>query len=124
MSAPAIIADLARPATRTGLGVKQTEVRVAAVDAIPIGEGRAFHVGEHTIAIFRLRGGALRAMDNVCPHRGGPLSEGIVGAGTVLCPFHAWKFELATGECHTEPCKIRTFPVREEHGAIFVRLSA
>jgi nitrite reductase (NADH) small subunit len=121
MSAPAIIADLARPITRPVPGRVQ-EVYVAAVDAIPIGEGRAFHVGDYTIAVFRLRGGALRAMDNVCPHRGGPLSEGIVGAGTVLCPFHAWKFELATGDCHTEPCKIRTFTVREEHGAIYVRL--
>ena len=122
MSAPAIIADLARPGVRIGPGVKPSEVRLASIDEIPIGEGRAYHVGKYTIAVFRLRGGALRALDNVCPHRGGPLSEGIVGAGTILCPFHAWKFELVSGECHTEPCKLRTFPVREEQGSVYVSL--
>lgn len=122
MSAPAIIANTVRRAQHAVAYLPDYEVCLGPVEAIPLGEGRAYHVGAHSIAVFRLRGGKLKAIQNECPHRGGPLSEGIVGAGTVLCPFHAWKFDLANGDCHTEPCAIQTYPVHEESGQLYLKL--
>ena len=46
------------------------------VDQIPYGEGRAFAVGGHQIAVFRKRDGSLRALSAVCPHKGGPIADG------------------------------------------------
>ena len=122
MSAPAIIANTQKQNFPLSAYLSQKEICLGPVEAIPMGEGRAYKVGAHSIAVFRLRGGKLKALENECPHRGGPLSEGIVGAGTVLCPFHAWKFDLANGECHTEPCTIQTYTVREENGDLFLKL--
>jgi nitrite reductase (NADH) small subunit len=65
--------------------------------AIPLGEGRVFDVAGTAIAVFRTRGGELFATQPRCPHRGGPLADGIVGGGTVVCPLHALRFDLATG---------------------------
>lgn len=99
------------------------EVCLGSVEAIPPGEGRAFVVGDRTIAVFRQRDGALYATQNSCPHEGGPLAEGLIGAGSVLCPLHAWKFNLATGACVNDPDRrIRTYAVREEGGEILLLL--
>jgi nitrite reductase (NADH) small subunit len=92
------------------------------VDFIPPGEGRAYVIADRTIAVFRQRDGRLFASDNVCPHRGGPLADGIVGASKVICPLHAWKFDLETGRCLGEEVTIRTYPVREVDGRIVVEL--
>lgn len=119
MSAPAIYSPI--PDTRHPLPV--SEVCLGAVESVPIGQGRAFRVGTETIAVFRQRNGRLYAIQNACPHRGGPLSEGILGAGTVICPFHAWKVNVETGECLTDPCQLRTYPVRAEAGKIYVRVA-
>jgi nitrite reductase (NADH) small subunit len=67
------------------------------VDRIPPGEGRAYRLGDELVAVFRLRDGRLFATQGPCPHQGGPLADGIVGAGKVLCPLHARRFDLATG---------------------------
>jgi nitrite reductase (NADH) small subunit len=68
------------------------------VARIPIGEGRTFQVGQELISVFRARGGAIFAAQAHCPHRGGPLADGIIGAGKVICPLHAYKFDLQTGK--------------------------
>jgi nitrite reductase (NADH) small subunit len=94
------------------------------VGFIPLGEGRAFVVNEATIAVFRQRDGRLFATDNACPHRGGPLADGIVGDGKVICPFHAWKVDLETGRCLGENVAIRTYPVRVVGGHIVVEVGA
>ena len=82
-------------------------VNLGSVDFIPLGEGRAYKVGDVGIAVFRQRDGKLFATQSQCPHRQGPLADGIVGAGTVICPFHAWKFDLATGRCAGEEVTLR-----------------
>ena len=66
------------------------------VDDVPLGEGRALMLGEHRIAIFRAAGGWY-ALDAVCPHRGGPLEDGIVCDRAVICPLHERRFDLASG---------------------------
>jgi nitrite reductase (NADH) small subunit len=83
------------------------------VACIPLGEGRLFETGNTLIAIFRARDGRVYATDPWCPHRGGPLTDGIVAAGKVVCPLHGYTFELATGKpVHNECRAIRTYPVR------------
>lgn len=83
------------------------------LDRIPIGEGRSFRVGGLEIAVFRPRQGGVFATQARCPHRGAPLVDGLVGGGRVVCPFHAYAFELESGAPVGNPCSaLRTFPVR------------
>lgn len=79
---------------------------------IPEGEGRVFRAGYVEVAVFRTKEGRLYATQALCPHRDGPLADGIIGAGKVICPLHAYKFDLETGcalgnECQT----LVTYPV-------------
>jgi nitrite reductase (NADH) small subunit len=67
------------------------------VEDIPIGEGRALAVGEEEVAVFRLRDGTLRALGAVCPHRGGPLADGLLDDNVVVCPLHGYTYDLKTG---------------------------
>ena len=58
--------------------------------------------------------GQLAAMDNLCPHRGGPLSEGWLEDGKVVCPWHAWAFDRRTGECPEERSQVKVYALRRE----------
>lgn len=93
---------------------------------IPLREGRSLCVAGREIAIFNL-GDRFLAVANRCPHKGGPLAEGIVSGQNVICPLHAWKVDLETGEV-ARPLDARacaeTFPVRVENGVLLVELSA
>jgi nitrite reductase (NADH) small subunit len=73
-------------------------VRVGALDDLPLGEGRAVHVGAREIALFRAADREVHAIHARCPHANGPLADGILAGGRVTCPLHAWKIEVATGE--------------------------
>lgn len=97
-------------------------VNLGSIDFIPLGEGRAYEIGDIGVAVFRQRDGKLFATQSQCPHRRGPLADGIAGAGTVICPFHAWKFDLATGRCAAENVALRTFPVYEIDGRIILEI--
>jgi nitrite reductase (NADH) small subunit len=74
-----------------------SDITLGPVDDIPIGQGRAYAVEGRQIAVFRLRDGSLRALDAVCPHRGGPLADGIADAEVVICPLHGFTYDLETG---------------------------
>lgn len=93
---------------------------VAALDDLPVGEGRAFAVAGEQVAVFRLRSGAVRAVAAVCPHAGGPIADGLADARVVICPLHSHTFSLATGECTTGAGPLRTYPVRIEAGQVVV----
>lgn len=108
--------------TWSSVTIPRRTVDLGTVDFIPLGEGRAYTVASRTIAVFRQRDGRLFATNNHCPHRSGPLADGIVGAGTVICPLHAWKFDLATGRCLGEEVTLRTYPVHEVQGHIVVEI--
>ena len=68
------------------------------VDDIPVGEARVVAVDGAEVAVFRTRGGPLRALGARCPHRGGPLADGICDESVVVCPLHGRSFALASGE--------------------------
>jgi nitrite reductase (NADH) small subunit len=92
---------------------------------IPPGEGRVFDVEGRRIAVFRTRDGTVSATQASCPHRGGPLADGIMGSGTIVCPLHSWKFNLATGAALLGDCGITTYPARlNEQGLIVLMLDA
>lgn len=98
--------------------------RLAPVEAIPEGEGRAFDLGGRRVAVFRLRGGAVAATDAECPHRGGPLADGLVGDGWVVCPLHSRRFALDGGDCDTPgECGVGVHPAWvDETGWVVVGL--
>jgi nitrite reductase (NADH) small subunit len=100
-----------------------TQVRVCALEELPVGLGRAFEVGGKRVALFRTRKGGVFAVDNRCPHKGGPLAEGMLAGDSVVCPLHAFRFELKTGECDQPgTCGVKTHPVEVRDGDVFVRI--
>jgi nitrite reductase (NADH) small subunit len=103
---------------------EKTWVRITDVRNIPLREGRAVEVAGREIAIFNLGDGFL-AVENRCPHKAGPLADGIVSGNVVVCPLHAWKFELETGEGVNAPSAghcVETFRTRIEDGIVLVEV--
>ncbi len=101
-------------------------IRITQTADIPLREGRAVHLGGEEIAIFNL-GEKFLAVSNRCPHRGGPLADGIVSGDSVVCPLHAWKICLDSGQVVRPPEQgacTRTFPVRVIDGIIHVQFVA
>ena len=102
-------------------------VRITTTDKIPPREGRAVCLGTREIAIFNL-GDRFLATDNRCPHKGGPLCDGIVTGASVVCPLHTWKISLETGGVERSGANagagmaIATYPVRIEDGVIALEL--
>ena len=101
------------------------EVILGSIRAIPQGEGRNFAVGSAEIAVFRDRDGGVYATQALCPHRGGRLADGLLGAGQLVCPLHSLKFDLSTGLAHSSECSLKLYPVRlNEAGQIVVDLES
>jgi nitrite reductase (NADH) small subunit len=98
-------------------------VRITAASNIPQREGRSVLLGDMDIALFNL-GDRFVAVENRCPHSGGPLADGIVGGTTVTCPLHNWRICLESGFV-TKPCEegtpaVKTFPVKIEDGIVLL----
>jgi nitrite reductase (NADH) small subunit len=91
---------------------------------IPPGEGRSFIVGRTELAVFHTREGGVFATQAMCPHRAGPLADGLTDAGTVICPLHDRVFSLETGTGQGNEFSIITYPVRVDGGNIYVDLAA
>ncbi|HEY2195379.1 MAG TPA: Rieske (2Fe-2S) protein [Actinomycetospora sp.] len=100
--------------------------RLGPVDQIPIGEGRAFLVGDEPVAVFRPRSGGVYALRAICPHRGGPLADGLVDAEVVMCPLHNHQFRLGSGECVSGGgvADVAAYRASEEDGELVVSLVA
>ena len=99
-------------------------VRVAACGNVPPREGRAALVAGREIAIFNL-GHRFVAVDNRCPHRGGPLADGIVSGSAVVCPLHAWKVSLESGGVQrpgdAAAC-VHVYPTRVEEDVVWIEV--
>lgn len=94
------------------------------VEEIPVGEGRTVVVDGVQVAVFRLRDGSLRAVDAVCPHRGGPLADGLTDDCVIVCPLHGYTFDLSSGsEISGADLSVRSYPVEEVDGAIRLTVS-
>lgn len=107
----------------TQSSVMTEEHRIAGLSEIPLGEGRTFEVQGRRVAVFRTRTGGVFATQAECPHRKGPLADGLVGGTTVVCPLHDRIYDLATGAALVGECDIQVYPVRVmEGGAILLAL--
>ena len=99
----------------------QEERAIGHVSQIPLGEGRNFEVDGMVITVFRTRTAELFATQPRCPHKQGPLADGLLGGTLLVCPLHERTFDLRTGESVAGDCRLRTYPVREgEDGRIML----
>lgn len=92
--------------------------------ALPSGKGETIELAGRRIAVFNI-GGEFYALDDECPHRGGPLGSGWVDAEAcqVTCPLHGWAFDLKAGAGVTVPARpVRSHPVRVVDGKVEVAL--
>lgn len=89
---------------------------------LPARGGYLVEVDGEAIALFRV-GDEVHAIDNVCPHRDGPLAYGDLRGAVVFCPLHAWGFDVRSGACDEFPgVRVRTYPVHVEGDEIQVEL--
>ena len=94
-------------------------VKVAEVGDLAVGEGRVVETEGRTLALFNVDG-TFYAIDNTCPHRGGPLGEGEIEGRVVTCPWHSWQYDVSTGESLTDDLKVACYPVKVEGDAVLL----
>jgi 3-phenylpropionate/trans-cinnamate dioxygenase ferredoxin component len=98
-------------------------VRAIAVTQLPPGTGTELSLGGKAIALFNVDG-IFYALSNTCLHRGGPLGQGFVEGETVMCPWHAWTFNVKTGENVVNgELKVPSYEVKVEDGQVLVKVS-
>lgn len=108
----------------------ELEIVLGRAGDIPAGEGRNFEFAGECIAVFHTRSGDFYAVQARCPHKNGPLADGLIGGTTLICPLHSWKFDLVTGEpipkeSAPRDCKLKTYSVRvDDAGRIVLTLPA
>jgi len=96
-----------------------TFVRACATSEITPGTGRTLTLEGKDVAVFNVDG-TFYALDNTCPHRGGPLGEGELEGCAVTCPWHAWTFDLKTGDSLTDDLKVACYETKVEGGSILI----
>jgi nitrite reductase (NADH) small subunit len=88
----------------------------------PEGEVREFPCGDRVICVANVNG-VISAMDNVCLHRGGPLGQGMVEGGKVVCPWHGWQWDPKTGQAAQNPAtNVAVYPIKVEDGQALIQL--
>lgn len=96
---------------------------IGSVEDIPARGARCVDTPQGKIGVFRTADGQVFAIDDHCPHKGGPLSQGIVHGTSVTCPLHNWVISLETGKAlGADEGSVRTIPVRCESNRLFVAL--
>ncbi len=85
-------------------------------------EAKEFPCGAKTICIANVNG-TYRALDNVCPHRGGPLGQGMIEDGKVVCPWHGWAWDPKTGAATQDSSmKVAVYPLKIEGGDVLIEV--
>lgn len=100
-------------------------IDIAALDDIPRLGSRVIRTDTMDVAVFRTRDDRVFALRDACPHKGGPLSQGIVHGTSVTCPLHNWKIDLASGQAldPDEGCT-NVFATKVENGRVYLALKA
>lgn len=92
---------------------------IGTIDDIPLRGARCVTTPRGRIGVFRTADNKVYAIDDHCPHKGGPLSEGIVHGASVTCPLHNWVFSLETGLAQgADEGAVKTIPVKVENGRV------
>lgn len=98
-------------------------VKVISEAELPPGSCREAMVSGTAVALFNV-GGTFHAIGNRCVHRGGPLGQGALEGKLVYCPWHAWTYDVTTGESSVNPdLRVPRFEVKVESGNVFVKVS-
>ncbi|HEY1779818.1 MAG TPA: nitrite reductase small subunit NirD [Roseiarcus sp.] len=98
---------------------------IGALNQIPRRGARVVRTARGCVAVFRTADDRVFALEDRCPHRGGPLSQGIVHGTSVTCPLHNWVVSLETGEAQgADEGRARSFPLRVEKGRVWIDLAA
>ena len=97
--------------------------KLAPEAALPAeGEAKEFPCGDKVICVANVNG-VYSAMDNVCLHRGGPLGQGMIENGKVVCPWHGWAYDPKTGEAaHNANAKVAVYPLKIENGEVLIEV--
>lgn len=96
---------------------------IGALEDIPQRGARCVETPQGRIGVFRTADDRVYAVEDHCPHRGGPLSQGIVHGASVTCPLHNWVFSLETGKAlGADEGALKTIPVRLVGGRISLAL--
>ena len=119
--------DMANPPgdstdTPTSPNPLQGFVNVADLASLSPGQCRTVEVRGKRYALCNVEG-SIYAVDDACPHRGGPLGAGVLEGHEVFCPLHGWPFDVRTGHCSVAPERpVRTHATRVQDGAIWMEL--
>lgn len=104
---------------------KQAWVEIGALTDIPVRGTRIVKTAGGCIAVFRTAENEAYALEDRCPHKGGPLSQGIVHGTSVTCPLHNWVISLKTGKAQgADSGAVKTIPLRVENGRLLLDFAA
>ena len=105
--------------------VSDTWLDIGSVEDIPVRGARVVKTPHGCLAVFRVAEGEIYALDDRCPHKGGPLSNGLVHGRSVTCPLHNWVISLETGAAQgADEGRTRAHAVRVEDGRILLDAAA
>ncbi|MBH1976401.1 MAG: nitrite reductase small subunit NirD [Rhodocyclales bacterium] len=97
--------------------------KVCRLEEIPLRGSRVIPHESVSIAVFRTADDAVFALEDSCPHKAGPLSQGIVHGHRIACPLHGWNLELSSGiACAPDEGSTKTYEVRVDHGVVLIAL--
>jgi len=97
-------------------------VSVADTSSLAPGQGRTVEVRGRKFAVWNVDG-QFFALDDDCPHRGGPLGAGVLDDGKVYCPLHGWAFDPKTGACFSNPARpVTCHPTRVQDGQVWIEM--
>ncbi|EIJ35124.1 nitrite reductase small subunit NirD [Thiothrix nivea] len=99
-------------------------IEIVELESIPVLGSRVVKTPDMNIAVFRGRDDQVYAIRDACPHKNGPLSQGIMHGSTVTCPLHNWKIDLTSGQAMgpDEGCT-NVFATKVENGKVFLQLA-
>jgi nitrite reductase (NADH) large subunit len=119
---PPLPTTVTQPSSKTSTG---HWLHVCHLNELPKQSSHSLKVDNKRLAVFRTTTGDVYALEDRCPHKKGPLSEGLIHGDYVACPLHDWNIELKTGQAmYPDKGCVSTYPVRIEEGNIYVKLSA
>lgn len=97
-------------------------IKIATQSDLPaVNEVKEISAGEQTICVANVDG-TICALENTCLHQGGPLGEGVIEHGKIVCPWHGWEWDPKTGQGPAPGAKLAVYPVKIEGGEVLVDL--
>ncbi len=97
-------------------------IKLASVSDLPaLNEAKEFACGDKMVCVANVNG-EICAMENTCLHMGGPLGEGVIEKGKVICPWHGWAWDPKTGQAGPPNAKVAVYPVKIEGGDVLIEI--